>query len=55
MPLFMVKKEVFEWIRTGHETFELRRERKRINFNADSALPAPAWNLFKLLVFFDEL
>jgi len=24
MPLFMVKKEVFEWIRTGQKTIELR-------------------------------
>jgi hypothetical protein len=25
MPLFMAKKEVFEWIRTGQKTIELRR------------------------------
>jgi len=25
MPLFMVKKEVFEWIRTGQKNIELRR------------------------------
>ena len=29
MPLFMVKKEVFEWIRTGQKTIELRRGRAR--------------------------
>jgi ASC-1-like (ASCH) protein len=25
MPLFMVKKEVFEWIKTGKKTIELRK------------------------------
>jgi len=25
MPLFLVKKEVFEWIRTGQKNIELRR------------------------------
>ena len=25
MPLFMVKKEVFEWIKTGQKTIELRK------------------------------
>ena len=25
MPLFMVKKEVFEWIRSGQNTIELRK------------------------------
>jgi len=29
MPLFMVKKEVFEWIRTGQKTIELTRGRTR--------------------------
>jgi ASC-1-like (ASCH) protein len=29
MPLFMVKKEVFEWIGTGQKTIELRRGRAR--------------------------
>jgi len=27
--MFMVKKEVFEWIRTGQKTIELRRGRAR--------------------------
>ena len=29
MPLFMVKREVFEWIRTGQKSIELRRGRAR--------------------------
>jgi len=29
MPLFMVKKEVFEWIKTGEKTIELRKGKAR--------------------------
>jgi len=34
MPLFMVKKEVFEWIRTGQKTIELRRGKAKHGDNA---------------------
>jgi ASC-1-like (ASCH) protein len=29
VPIFIVKKEVFEWVRTGQKTIELRRGRAR--------------------------
>jgi len=29
MPLFMVKKEVFEWIKTGQKTIEIRKARAK--------------------------
>jgi hypothetical protein len=34
MPLFMVKKEVFEWTRTGQKTIELRRGKAKQDNNA---------------------
>ena len=34
MPLFMVKKEVFEWVRTGQKTVELRKGKPKQGNNA---------------------
>jgi ASC-1-like (ASCH) protein len=47
LPLFIVKKEVFEWIRTGQKTIELRKGRARED---DRAVLQSGRNIIKRLI-----